>query len=137
VVDARCVEIEVIAWPAERERRARLTAAGRPRLLLVDAGLAPPPADDCLEDWIYIPAGEDEVRARLETIRQRIGHHGPTPPRLDEHGALHVGDQWVQLPPIEAKLAAVLLHRFGAVAGYWSAPPKAAVSRWRDDRGRR
>lgn len=64
-----------------------------------------------------MPAADDEVAARLEAIRLRIDHHCPQPPGLDDQGALHVGDRWVQLPPIEARLAAVLLDRFGAVAG--------------------
>jgi DNA-binding response OmpR family regulator len=36
-------------------------------------------------------------------------------PSLDEDGVLRVSDRWVSLPPVEARLAAALLHRYGAV----------------------
>jgi DNA-binding response OmpR family regulator len=36
-------------------------------------------------------------------------------PMLDDDGVLRVGDRWVSLPPVEARLTDALLDRFGAV----------------------
>ena len=37
------------------------------------------------------------------------------PPRLDEDGVLRVGQRWVSLPPVEARLTAALIERIGLV----------------------
>jgi DNA-binding response OmpR family regulator len=83
---------------------------------------------DCLEDWIRIPAAENEVRARVDALAVRSqahtdnGHgHGngaaahPAGPDLDDFGVLRVNGAWVALPPLEARLAEALLERLGAV----------------------
>ena len=36
-------------------------------------------------------------------------------PALDDDGVLRLGDRWVSLPPVEARLTAALLDRYGAV----------------------
>lgn len=104
----------LIQWPAERDRREELRRARRPRLLLVEHGSPPIPADD-LEDWIRLPADELDVRVRVEALRRRNGAPAATP-QLDD-GVLRVGSSWVALPPVEARLMAALLDRFGAVVG--------------------
>ena len=54
-------------WPAEQHRRAELQRLDRPRLLLLEDGASAPVADDELEDWIRVPASEDDLRARVPT----------------------------------------------------------------------
>ena len=97
--------------------------AGAPRLLLVPEGEEPPPVADCLEDWVRVPAAENEVRARVDalTVRSQAhlpdGHQArpPATPVLDDFGVLRVNGSWVALPPLESRLAEALLERLGAV----------------------
>lgn len=102
-------------WPAEQARRAELQREGRARLLLLEDGAAPPPGLDDLEDWIRVPADDRDRDARLELLRRRAAARGDASPKLDDDGVLRVGDQWVALPPVEARLTSVLVERYGAV----------------------
>lgn len=105
----------MVRWPTEVNRRERLSLAGGPRLLLVEDGEPPPPVADCLEDWIRVPATEDEVRARVEALVVRVAAHEHAMPGLDENGVLRYHGRWVSLPPLEARMMEALLARFGAV----------------------
>ncbi len=113
----------MLRWPEEESRRARISEAGEPRLLLVPDGEEPPPVGDCLEDWIRVPAAENEVKARVDALAVRSqahptnGHngHAPSAPVIDDFGVLRVNGSWVALPPLEARLAEALLERLGAV----------------------
>ena len=116
----------MLRWPEEESRRTRIRQAGEPRLLLVADGEDPPPVGDCLEDWIRVPAAENEVKARVDALAVRsLAHHAtnghdgdsgpPAGPELDDFGVLRVNGSWVALPPLEARLAEALLERFGAV----------------------
>jgi DNA-binding response OmpR family regulator len=111
------MDVELLRWPAEEERRERLSRSRLPRLLLVASDEPPPAAPDCLEDWVRVPAAEAEVAARLAAVRARWASHGDasTGAALDGDGVLRVGDAWVALPPVEARLTAALLARHGAV----------------------
>ncbi|MBW3556291.1 MAG: winged helix-turn-helix domain-containing protein [Actinobacteria bacterium] len=114
------MDVVLLRWPGEVERRERLQAEGVPRLLLVDEGVAPPLAADCVEDWIRVPAGEQDVRARISTLTLRADLHaqrGADRPDLDLDGVLRFGSEWVSLPPVEGRLTRALLDRFGAVVG--------------------
>ena len=129
----------MLRWPEEEARRTRICQQGAPRLLLVPDGEQPPAVADCLEDWIRIPAPEDEVRARVEALSVRSlahvangTHPEPTDePLLDDFGVLRLNGSWVALPPLEARLADALLERLGLVtsrdllirAGWPTAPP--------------
>ena len=116
----------MLRWPEEESRRTRISQAGEPRLLLVPDGEDPPPVGDCLEDWIRVPAAENEVKARVDALAVRsLAHHStnehngdlvaPAGPVLDDFGVLRVNGSWVALPPLEARLAEALLDRLGAV----------------------
>ena len=102
-------------WPAEQVRREELQRAARPRLLLLEDGAAAPTAEDDLEDWIRVPASEDDLRARVDGLRRRVESQEVSAPDLDEDGVLRLGGSWVSLPPVEARLMAALLDRYGAV----------------------
>lgn len=110
------MDVVLVRWPTEKERRAHLVTEREPRLLLLENGEAPPDPDDCLEDWVRVPASEDEVRARVAALSRRFRCHTCATPALDEDGVLRVGTRWVSLPPVEARLTTALLERFGAVA---------------------
>ncbi|MBW3614599.1 MAG: helix-turn-helix domain-containing protein [Actinobacteria bacterium] len=114
------MDVVLLRWPGEVERRERLQAEGVPRLLLVEDGASPPPPADCVEDWIRVPAGEHDVRARITCLSLRAQLHAPHQaerPDLDGDGVLRFGSVWVSLPPVEGRLTRALLDRFGAVVG--------------------
>jgi DNA-binding winged helix-turn-helix (wHTH) protein len=110
----RTVEVALVQWPAERNRREELRRTGQPRLLLVERG-APPIPDDVLEDWIRLPADDLDLRVRVEALRRRTDGDVAAVPELDHDGVLRLGDRWVSLPPVESRLTGALLARFGAV----------------------
>ena len=109
------MDVVVVRWPAEAERREQLAQEHVPRLLLVDEGTSPPDPGDCLEDWTRAPVDEVDLRARLVALDTRARNHGGHAPVLDEEGVLHNGDSWVALPPVEHRLMTALLDRSGAV----------------------
>lgn len=109
------MDVVLLRWPSEQLRRDELREEGRPRLLLLEDGAVPPVASDELEDWIRVPAGEADLRARVDGLRRRIEAKVDPAPDLDEDGVLRLGDRWVSLPPVEARLTGALLDRYGAV----------------------
>jgi len=109
------MDVVVLRWPSEERRLEGIRRAGRPRLLLVSDGQAPPVPEDPLEDWIRVPAPEADVRVRVETLRRRAAGRAPRPPELDGDGVVRHAGAWAPLPPVEARLAAALVHRFDAV----------------------
>jgi len=111
------MDVTLLRWPAEAPARDRMAVAHEARLLLVEHDHDPPTALDCLEDWIRIPAPEDDIRARVDALELRSQAHDHPPPVVDDDGVLRHGGAWVGLPPLEARLTATLLDRFGAVVG--------------------
>jgi hypothetical protein len=110
----RTMDVAMVRWPAEHARCAVLRAMGQPRLLLVESG-PPPVLIDVLEDWIRVPASDEDVHAREGVLRRRAAIGPRLAPELDDDGVLRVGDHWVSLPPVEARLTQALIARFGAV----------------------
>jgi len=104
-----------VPWPREIALRERLAAEGRPRLLLVEPGGAPPIEADPLEDWVQVPASDSEVSTRMATLQLRTVGPVPSQPALDDSGVLRHRGEWTSLPPVEGRIATVLLERLGAV----------------------
>ena len=117
VLNFGCMDVVLLRWPAEARRRDELANVGVARLLLVDDGVVPPEPVDCLEDWIRMPAPEPDLHARVVALERRSRRHAPEVPTLDAHGVLRFGASWVSLPPVETRLTAVFVERFGAVVG--------------------
>lgn len=111
----RHMEVVLVRWPREAERRDLLAEEGVPRLLLIEDGQRPPATEDCLEDWVRVPAAEEDVQARLAGLAVRRRLHAAEAPELDGDGVLRFAARWVALPPVEARLTTALLDRFGAV----------------------
>jgi DNA-binding winged helix-turn-helix (wHTH) protein len=115
-----CVEVALIRWPVEADKRSALLASQQPHLLLVEFG--PPPVNDSpFEDWIRVPASAADLEARLESLRSRSrqletddGTWTLFGLRLEEGGILRTDIGWVSLSPLEARLVATLLERPGA-----------------------
>jgi len=115
------VDVALIRWPDEEEKRASLLATRQPHLLLVESG-PPPVSSSPIEDWIRVPASAVDLEARLEALRRRSrqldtgdASEEPATPRLEEGGILRFRGGWVPLSPLEARLVASLLGRPGAV----------------------
>jgi DNA-binding response OmpR family regulator len=111
------MDVALVRWPAEVERRTRLQQSGTPRLLLVEEGQPPPLPEDCLEDWIRVPADDRDVRHRMEGLAFRSDQHADEVPDLYPDGVIRFASSWVSLPPVEARLTRALVDRFGAVVG--------------------
>ena len=114
--DTPPIDVVLVRWPEEFPRLERLRVAGTPRLLLVGEDLVPPSSVDPLEDWIRLPAAEEDLRARVATLAARGGTTFAVP-SVDGDGLLRFRGQWVTLSPVERSLAAALVDRFGAVVG--------------------
>ena len=108
-------DVAMVRWPGEEDRLDTLRSEHRPRLLLVESGAAPPLPSDDLEDWIRVPAQEVDMMARLAGLERRFRDRDAVRPVLEEGGVLRMGRNWVSLPPVDYRLAAVLVDRFGAV----------------------
>lgn len=110
------MKVELVQWPSEEQRLAELRRDEVPRLILVPEGMAPPLSTDVLEDWIRLPADDDDVRSRVRVLTDRaVGLEDARVPELDENGLLRVSGRWVSLPPVEHRLMVVLLDRYRAV----------------------
>jgi DNA-binding winged helix-turn-helix (wHTH) protein len=109
------VDVALLRWPAEADRRDDLSVRRVPRLLLVDADVDPPAPLDCLEDWARAGTPERDVRTRVDALGLRAAVHADHAPHLDGDGVLRYNENWVALPPVEARLASLLVQRFGAV----------------------
>ncbi len=114
------MDVVILQWPAEEERRASLLDCGTPRLLLVGRTALPPVSSDPREDWVRMPSSDRDIQARVAglTLRCREQDSGPTPGptlSLDNDGILSNGRNWVALPPIEAALVGALLDSSGSV----------------------
>ncbi len=107
-------QVVLVRWPDEHERLEAVRATGVPRLVLVDGGTQPPSSVDPLEDWVRVPAPDDDVRTRVATLAARADHSLPT---VDDDGLLHFDARWVALSPVEQALGRSLVERFGAVVG--------------------
>lgn len=109
------MDVVLVRWPLERRQREELAAEGRLRLLLVSDGSEPPVSEDLNEDWVRVPAPDADVQFRIEGLRRRWMARATIVPELDPDGLLRHSGRWVSLPPVEARLTASLLDRFGAV----------------------
>ena len=105
----------LIQWPSDETLRIELEERRQPRLLLVEAGAAPPHCLDALEDWVRLPVSPSDRRARMLTLQQRAEGGGPATPTLTEDGGLVFRGSTIQLSAHQADLARVMIDRFGAV----------------------
>ena len=109
--------VALLHWPDQEHERQLAAASGRPRLLLLQAGVVPPNGADALEDWVRVPAEPEELTVRLATLRLRARRRAQAPdrPRVDGAGLLHLAGAWVALSELEHRLAALLVEHLGTV----------------------
>jgi two-component system, OmpR family, response regulator len=105
-------EVFVLRWPDQAGESDQLASLGVPRLLLLEPGVAPPPETSCLVDWLRLPADDEDVRVRVTALAERAARH-PTAPVVDDYGQVSHERRTVFLPPIEQRVAKVLIGNFG------------------------
>jgi DNA-binding response OmpR family regulator len=108
-------EVMLVRWPEDAADGPRLAAAGVAVLYLLAADDDPPTPTTCLEDWVRMPGDDRDLNARVAALEMRAAAHS-APPWLDEQGRLHYRGRLLPLQPREARLADVLIERFGDVA---------------------
>lgn len=109
------MDVELIQWPAQADRRGNLAARKRPRLLLVATEADPPRSTDLLEDWVRLPVSDRDVRARVRDLQERVAAGMPSPPIVDAHSVLRHGSQSVALSELHGRLARVLVDHLDRV----------------------
>lgn len=103
-------------WPGEEDRLSVMREGGTPRLVMVPEGVAPPLTSDVLEDWVRLPATDDDIRYRMRVLDDRTrSAQDRSNPEVDESGLLRMSGRWVSLPPVEHRLTLALLDRYRAV----------------------
>jgi DNA-binding response OmpR family regulator len=102
------MQVELLTWPEAEVRRRELAALGRPCLLLVSASATPPDIRSRLEDWIRVPASEQDVAARIHRLRQLVLPEPMAHLTIDDDDVLHVDDRWVALSRGQAAIARAL-----------------------------
>ena len=136
--------VAIIAWPEERAAAEQLALLRMPRLLIMSGQVEPAHSLDDLEDWVRLPVADCDVRARVRRLRQR-SVTVPPKPLLDGCGRLIYQGRWVELAPVEERLAGPLVERFGCIvteqallaAGWPSGSPATGTLRPRLSRLRR
>src|SRR3977135_4232105 len=59
----RRMAVVMAPWPTQEVHRSTLSSVRRPRLLLVDPGVPAPRVTDVLEDWVRLPATDEDGQA--------------------------------------------------------------------------
>jgi DNA-binding response OmpR family regulator len=106
--------VAILRWPEEVDTIRRLRAAGTPRLLVVPPDVAAPDVAECDEDWIRMPATDDDIRVRMQTLARRSSRHAQAPV-IKGDGRVVFRNRWVAVSATEEAVAAVLAARFGEV----------------------
>ena len=114
--DAAAVDgIALVRWPEERSSVEALRSIGRPRLLLVSPGEVPPSGLDPDEDWIRLPATDEDLQARATALARRSGGFG-RPAIVVTDGQLRCDGHWVPLSPIEEGIVGALVDHYGELS---------------------
>lgn len=109
------MDVALIRWPGEEEKRLELANLQKPRLLLVDPGVDPPVCSDAHEDWVRLPVSKIDTRARVKGLLARVAVLESQAPSLGMYGGLEYQLARVQLSPLHARIIEPLVERFGAV----------------------
>ncbi len=108
--------VVLLRWPEEAATLAEVRAAGTPRLLVVAPEAPAPLGLECDEDWIRLPASDDDLRVRMATVAARASRHA-TAPVVEGDGRIRFRGRWAPLSETEEAFARTLAERFGEVVG--------------------
>lgn len=106
--------VAILRWPEEAATVTRLRAAGTPRLLVVAPDVPAPETVECDEDWIRLPATDDDLRVRMQNLAARSSRHAVAPVAKGD-GRITFRGEWVGLGETEEAVARTLADRFGEV----------------------
>jgi DNA-binding response OmpR family regulator len=109
--------VELLHWPDHAALRSALARAGVPRLLLVDSAHEPPNPLGLGEDWVRLPANDEQLIHKAEHLLSRIAEYASVMPTIDADRTLRRAEASVALSPSEAKIIGVLLGHSGSVVG--------------------
>jgi two-component system OmpR family response regulator len=115
-LDPETPPVAIVWWPEEAAAVERLRAARLPRLLLVAPGVAAPERVGPDEDWLRRPVDDDDVRARISGLVDRLSE-AATAQLVVGSGRIRYRGRWVPLSDTEEALASTLGDRFGEVVG--------------------
>ena len=105
--------VALVRWPDDTDHLDRLRSQGRPRLLLVDPGSPAPYTTALDEDWIRLPASEEDLHARSVALAAKAALVATNVPTVSGDGRLVHRGSWVALSPIEEQIVATLVADFG------------------------
>lgn len=108
-------DVQVVRWPIELTKLDGLRRDGVPCLLLVAPGVAVPELRRTSEDWIRAPVDPSELKARISSLRAKVGHYFH--PLVDEDGILRFRNSILPLTATEAVVVGFLVERMPKVAG--------------------
>lgn len=112
------VRVEERRWPEDAADIEELARRRVPRLLFVEPDSAPPTSVDCEEEWIRLPAEPADIEARRDGLARRVAFH-QAGPRVDRHGRLHVGGQWIYVESsIEQRILRLVAEPMGEVRSH-------------------
>ena len=106
-------EVKLVRWPAESARRDRYRAMGILRLLVVEGGVPAPICSDVREDWVRAPVTDDDLRARVATLRAKAEAHRL--PHVDPNGVLRFAGRSITVSRTETDLLECLVRQFGVL----------------------
>jgi two-component system OmpR family response regulator len=107
----------MVRWPDEAAAVAQLRCAGTPRLLLVAPDAPAPTGTECDEDWVRMPASDEDMRARSRALAARAARHSRVP-EFKGDGRMFFRGRWVALSHGEEALARAMSDRFGEVVSH-------------------
>jgi DNA-binding response OmpR family regulator len=81
------------------------------RLLIVEGGVPAPVCADAREDWVRAPITDDDLRARIATLRAKA--EASLLPQVSPHGVLRYDGQTITVSPTATDLLECLIRRFG------------------------
>lgn len=126
--------VEILRWPEDQARRDEARREGRPRLLLLEPGTAPPPPEEA-EDWAWSPIDERDLSRRLRRLSGRPATPPPGDVTVDADGVLRTAGRIVPLPAVEAALVRCLCappigprRREELAEAAWGGAPRARRS---------
>jgi hypothetical protein len=116
MTDATAEEaVAQVRWPKEREALFAARDEGVPRLVLVDKRSRPPADPDLLEDWVRLPASDEDIRWRVQVLETRLRGMTEANPVLESTGLLRHGEKLALMTPIEHRLTRVLVDAYRRV----------------------
>jgi hypothetical protein len=106
-------DVKLVRWPAESARRDRYRTMGILRLLVVEGGVPAPICSDVREDWVRAPVTDDDLRARIATLKAKAEAHRL--PRVDPNGVLRFAGRSITISRTETDVLECLVRQYGVL----------------------